>query len=71
MQAVDVALVADRLSVLSETESIGADLTVFEQRFGYHEDVADLRQRGQRVRLMILTQSLVALLALQDVETVH
>ncbi len=67
MQAVDLALVADRLLVLSEAEAIGADLAALEQRRGQQFD--DLRQRVQRVRLIILTELLLALLATPDTPT--
>ena len=67
MQAVDLALVADRLLVLSEAEAIGADLAALEQRRGQQFD--DLRQRVQRVRLIILTELLLALLATPDAPT--
>jgi hypothetical protein len=69
MQAVNLARVADHLLVLGEAETIGADLAVLEQRLGHSTNIDDLRQRVQRVRLMVLAKLLLALLALQDTAT--
>jgi hypothetical protein len=65
----NVLLLRDRLDLLTEVESIGETIAVFEQQYGAHADLDDLRQRVQAVRVTVLEQ-LRGLLA-WNTETFH
>jgi hypothetical protein len=62
------ALVADRLDLLVEIESIGEALAVVEQRYGPHAEIEALRQRQHRARGIVLAQLRACL---WEPETVH
>lgn len=65
-----LSILADRLDLLVEIESIGETIAVFEQRYGSHADLDDLRRRVQQVRATVLVQ-LRALLTAGKMETIH
>jgi hypothetical protein len=66
-----VTLLADRLDVLREIESIGEALDAIEERHGYdNAEIQDARHRQQRIRGVVLEQ-LRALLFADHTATVH
>ena len=64
-----LAVLLDRLDVLSEVQSIEDDLARIERQHGPRVELGNARQRAHRVRSVVLEQ-LRGLLA-DDRETVH
>ena len=68
VDAATIGIVADRLELFLEIESIGSALTLLEQRFGTFADLEDVRRRQQVVRSVVLEQLRCLLMLAADTE---
>jgi hypothetical protein len=66
-----VAVLADRLNLFLESDSIAVDLAMYERWHGSCAAVDDLRQRLATVRRLVLVQLLALLDDLAARHTVH
>jgi hypothetical protein len=49
-------MMTERLDLFLEIEAIGEALTVLEEQYGHHPDLAEARDRQQQVRIAVLAQ---------------
>jgi hypothetical protein len=56
MSRSDLAFLTDRIDLLAEVAALEVDVAVFERRYGFVPELADLRRRLDIVRAVVLGQ---------------